>query len=225
MATAIAVVGAVSVVAGAITGRKQAKIASGQADISAQQVELQREQVQLQKSQLLEERNRARQEAVDNEVRRTATLAERELERRFTRVRANVLETRQIRESINAARIQQAEQIAAGASAGFAGAAGAIAADLGAAIGGSRTAGALDILVQQSQLRQQDIQNRLIDVETLPGFRQAPRDVLFTGGSFIGQLTPAQRSQIPDTVAAGAKLFTSTSPGNRRTQARRAQGR
>ena len=210
MATAFAVVGAVAAVAGAITAKKGAKIAAGQADISAQQVELQREQVNLQKAQLLETRNRARQEAIDNEVRREATLAERERERRFTRVRANVLETRQIRERINEARLQQAEQLVAGAAAGFAGGATAVVSDLAATIGASRTEGALNILVQQSQLRQQDIQNRLIDVKTLPGFREITPDVGFSGGQFIGALTPISRSQIPDTRAGSGRQITAT---------------
>lgn len=153
--------GAAAAVVGVVGAQKSQK----------EQQLLAQEQQSLQTQQLLELGIDAEQNEANNAVRRDAIIKERDKQRRISRARSEVLETQQRRARINEARIVSAQQIAAGSEAGFTGTAGAAAADLGAAVGAARTEGAFNILLQQSQLRQQDILNKLVDVKTLPGFK------------------------------------------------------
>lgn len=173
--TTAVVVGAA--VVGGVVAVKQAKIAKENAA-------LQQEQARLGQQAALQDQVSAEQQKLDNAVRRTEVLKERERERRLSRVRADVIESREIRERINEARALQAEQVVAGRTAGFTGASSAIASDLGAAIGQARTEAAATNLLQQSQIRQQDILNNLVEVSTLPGFSLANTAVNAAGETF-----------------------------------------
>ncbi|AUR85188.1 TMhelix containing protein [Vibrio phage 1.077.O._10N.261.45.A10] len=177
MAAVTTVVAVGAAVVGGVTAIKQSKIAKENA-------RLQREQASLGQQAALQDQVSAEQQKLDNATRRTAVLAERERERRLSRVRADVIESREIRERINEARALQAEQVVAGRAAGFTGAASAIASDLGAAVGQARTEAAANNLLQQSQLRQQDILNNIVDVSTLPGFSLANTAVNAAGETF-----------------------------------------
>ena len=185
-----AIVGAGVAVAGVVQAKKAQKVAANQAN----------EQTLLQNRQLGEELLSAQQRDANQDVRREATISERARERRISRARSQVLENQQIRERINEARIISAQQLAAGGAAGFTGTAGAAAADLATEIGSARTEGAFNVLLQQSQLRQQEIQTGLIEVDTLKGFKnvsKAPAKAQnFRGNTPVAGATRTSSSEI-----------------------------
>lgn len=110
-----------------------------------------------QRRQAAQQRQIAGETAEENRQRREAALAEREREREAELALSNIQRQRQIRQRINQARVQQAEQAQAAFGTGFRGATAQIAADLSGVLGEAATQRAGETLLTESRRRQQDI--------------------------------------------------------------------